>query len=97
MENRASFQDYTIVACGTLNMELNYLRNSGFLDAREILYTKPGLHEVPRELENQLIKQIGNAKKYSQKIIVVYGGKFCCLNADGSLSAHAEVLTAWDE
>jgi len=83
VENRASFQDYAIVACGTLNMELNYLRDSGFLDARKILYTKPGRHEVPRELESQLIKQIGTAKKkYAQNIIVVYGGKFCYVNTD---------------
>ena len=54
MENRASFRDYAIVACGTLNMELNHLKDSGFLDARKILYTKPGRHEVPRELESQL-------------------------------------------
>jgi len=82
MEKRVSFRDYAIVACGTLNMELNHLRDRGFLDARRILYTKPGRHEVPRELEEQLIRQIGNAKKYSQKIIVVYGGKFCYVNAD---------------
>jgi hypothetical protein len=55
----ASFQDYAIVACGTLNMELNQLRNLGFLDAGKILYTKPGLHQTPKELENQLIRQIG--------------------------------------
>ena len=82
MENRVSFGDHTIVACGALNIELNYLRDSGFLDARKILYTRPGRHEVPRELESQLIRQIGNAKKYSQKIIVVYGGKFCYVNVD---------------
>ena len=82
MEKRVSFQNYAIVACGTLNMELNHLRDTGFLDAKRILYTKPGRHEVPRELESQLIRQIGNAKKYSQKIIVVYGGKFCYVNAD---------------
>ena len=63
-------------------MELNHLRDTGFLDVKRILYTKPGRHEVPRELESQLIRQIGNAKKYSQKIIVVYGGKFCYVNAD---------------
>ena len=57
MEEHASFQDYTIVACGTLNMELNHLKDSGFLDTRKILYTKPGRHEVPRELESQLIRQ----------------------------------------
>lgn len=82
MENRASFRDYSIVACGTLNLELDYLKDSGFLDARKILYTKPGRHEDPQELESQLTQQIGNAKKYSQKIIVVYGGKFCYINID---------------
>ena len=82
MEERLSFRDYSIVACGTLNLELNYLKDAGFLDARKILYTKPGRHEVPHELESQLIRQMGNAKKYSQRIIVVYGGKFCYVNAD---------------
>lgn len=82
MENRASFRDYAIVSCGTLIPELTYLKNSGFLDAKKILFTRPGLHEIPRELERQLIRQIGNAKKYSEKIIVVYGGKFCYVDAD---------------
>ena len=63
MEKRDSFRDYAIVACGTLNMELNYLKSSGFVDAKKILYTKPGRHEVPQELESQLIRQIGTAKK----------------------------------
>jgi len=44
MGNRVSFRDYAIVACGTLNMELNHLKDSGFLDASKILYTKPGRH-----------------------------------------------------
>ena len=82
MEKRVSLQGYAIVACGTLNMELNYLKDSGFLDARKILYTKPGRHEVPRELEDQLIKQIGAAKNYASNIIIVYGGKFCYINTD---------------
>jgi hypothetical protein len=82
MENHSPFQDYAIVACGTVSMELNYLRDSGFLNARKILYTKPGRHEVPRELESQLIRQIRTAKTYAPKIIVVYGGKFCYVNAD---------------
>jgi hypothetical protein len=82
MENPSPFQDYAIVACGTVSMELNYLRDSGFLNARKILYTKPGRHEVPRELESQLIRQIRTAKTYAPKIIVVYGGKFCYVNAD---------------
>jgi hypothetical protein len=55
IEKRVSFMDYAIVACGTLNMELNHLRDSGRLDARKNLYTKPGHHEVPLYYESQLI------------------------------------------
>jgi hypothetical protein len=82
MEKRVSFQGYAIVACGTLNMELNHLKGSGVLDAKKILYTKPGRHEVPRELESQLIRQIKTAKEYTSNIVVVYGGKFCYVNND---------------
>jgi hypothetical protein len=79
-ENR--LKDCAIVACGTLSLELNYLRDSGLLGVRKLLYTKPGRHEVPRELESQLVKQIGTAKTYASNIIVVYGGRFCYVNAD---------------
>jgi hypothetical protein len=82
MQNHLSFRDYAIVACGTLNMELNHLKDSGVLDAKKILYTKPGRHEVPRELESQLIRQIKTAKEYTSNIIIVYGGKFCYVNSD---------------
>ena len=82
METRVSFQDYAIVACGTLNMELNRLQDSGVLDVRKILYTKPGRHEVPLELESQLIRQITTAKTYASNIIIVYGGKFCYINTE---------------
>ena len=75
-------KECAIVACGTLSLELNYLRESGRLGVNKLLYTKPGRHEVPRELESQLIKQIGTAKKYASTIIVVYGGRFCYINAD---------------
>ncbi len=70
------------MSCGTLSLEINYLQRTGFLDASKVLYTKPGRHEIPRELEKQLVKQIGNARKYAEKVIVVYGGKFCYINAD---------------
>jgi hypothetical protein len=79
-ENR--LKDCAIVACGTLSLELNYLRDSGLLGVSKLLYTKPGRHEVPRELESQLVKQIGTAKTYASNIIVVYGGRFCYINAD---------------
>jgi hypothetical protein len=81
-EEGFSFQKWAIVACGTMNMELNHLVESGFLNAAKVFYTKPGRHEIPRELESQLIRQITNAKKYADRIIVVYGGKFCYVNVD---------------
>jgi hypothetical protein len=49
---KQSFKDYVIVSCGTIAPEINYLKNSKFLDA----------------------------KKFSENIIVVYGGKYCYIN-----------------
>ena len=82
MEDRKNklFEDYVIVACGTMSPELNYLKNNGFLNVKKVLYIKPGRHEVPRELESELVKKINIARKYSNKIIVVYGGKYCYVN-----------------
>jgi hypothetical protein len=80
--NHFSFSDTAIVSCGTLSLELNHLKESGFLDAEQILYTTPGLHEDPRELERQLLSRIREARERVEKVIVVYGGKFCYVNAD---------------
>ncbi|HBW36389.1 DUF1638 domain-containing protein [Desulfosporosinus sp. BICA1-9] len=79
MARNISFGDYAIVACGTMIPELNYLKEIGFLDVQAI-YTAPGLHQIPAELENQLQRQLVIAKKSSKKIIVVYGGKYCYIN-----------------
>ncbi|MBW1714396.1 MAG: DUF1638 domain-containing protein [Deltaproteobacteria bacterium] len=82
MEENDSFRDCVIVACGTLSPEINHLKKEGFLDAKKVLFTTPGLHEIPRELENQLIDRIKKAREYSNKIIVVYGGQFCYVNSN---------------
>ncbi len=82
MQKQLSFKDYVIVSCGTLAPELNYLRKQGFLDAKKIVYTTPGRHEVIKELESQLIQKINIAKEHSKKIIIVYGGKFCYVNVE---------------
>jgi len=82
MEKQLSFKDYAVVSCGTLAPELNYLKKQGFLDAKKIIYTTPGRHEVLKELESQLIQKIDTAKEHSKKIIIVYGGKFCYVNVD---------------
>ena len=82
MEEHISFRDYAVVSCGTLAQELNHLSKQGFLDAEKIVYITPGRHEVPKQLESQLIEKINFAKRHSKKIIIVYGGKFCYVNTD---------------
>lgn len=77
-----SFSDIAIVSCCTLNLELSYLKKEGFIDAEKIYYTKPGLHQNCHELERQLIQQINMARKKVDKVIVIYGGKFCYVNMD---------------
>jgi hypothetical protein len=77
-----SFADIAIVSCGTLSMELNQLRDEGFLDTTHLFLTTPGLHEDIRELERQLVARIHKAKEKADKVLVVYGGKFCYVNAD---------------
>ena len=77
-----SFSEIAIVSCGTVSLELNYLKKEGFLDAKQIYFTTPGLHETPKELEKQLIERIGKAREKADKVLVVYGGKFCYVNAD---------------
>ncbi len=74
--------EYAIVACGTMRPELEHLKEEGFLDTAKIFYTTPGLHQEPAELARQLDLQISRAKKFSRKIIVVYGGKFCYINVN---------------
>lgn len=77
-----SFSDIAVVSCGTLSIELNYLKKEGFLDTRYLFFTTPGLHEDVRELERQLVQRITKAKEKTDKVLVLYGGKFCYINAD---------------
>jgi hypothetical protein len=83
--NNLSFSDIGIVSCGTLSLELNYLKEEGFLDSDCIYYTTPGLHEDPRELEQQLVDRIKKVREKAGRVLVVYGGKFCYVNADNPL------------
>lgn len=80
--NDISFSDIAIVSCGTLSMELNHLKENGLLANARLFFTTPGLHEDIRELERQLVQRIGKAKENADKVLVVYGGKFCYVNAD---------------
>jgi hypothetical protein len=58
-----SFSDIAIVSCGTLSLELNYLKKEGFIDSADLRFTTPGLHEDIRALERQLTQQINKAKE----------------------------------
>ena len=89
---QTSFSDIAIVSCGTLSLELRYLQKSGFLDARHIFYNTPGLHERPRELERQLIYRINKAKEKADKVLVVYGGKFCYVNGDNPTRTVKKII-----
>lgn len=70
-----SFEGFSIVACGSIRRELEQLKEEGLLDADRLFFTTPGLHEIPRELENQLVRQLTRAKSESGKVIVLYGDR----------------------
>ena len=87
-----SFSDIAIVSCGTLSLELNHLKKEGFLDTDHLFFTTPGLHEDIHELERQLIEKIKKAKEKVDKVLVVYGGKFCYVNADEPLRTMRTIV-----
>ena len=80
--DRVSYADISIVSCGTMSLELNYLKVEGLLDTPQILYTTPGLHQDIPDLERQLVHQIQKAKEKTPKVVVVYGGKYCYVNPE---------------
>jgi hypothetical protein len=90
--NKLSFKNIAIVSCGTLSLELNHLKGEGFLDTDHLFYTTPGLHEDVRELERQLIQRIGKAREKSSKVLVVYGGKFCYVNAENPTRTMRKII-----
>ena len=88
-----SFADIAIVSCGTLTLELNHLRSEGFLDTQHLSFTTPGLHEDIHELERQLLDRIATAREKAGKVLVVYGGKFCYVNADDPTRTMQQIIT----
>jgi hypothetical protein len=86
------FADIAIVACGTLSLELNFLKEAGFLNTEHMFYTTPGLHQDIFELAHQLVNQINKAKQKTDKVLVVYGGKFCYVNIDDPLRLMQTII-----
>jgi hypothetical protein len=93
MDQQISFANIAIVACGTLSLELNHLRTKGFLDTPHLFYTTPGLHEDIHELERQLLDRIAKAREKAEKVLVVFGGKFCYVNADDPTRTMQKIIS----
>lgn len=87
-----TFSDVAVVSCGTLSLELNHLKKMGFLDTTQLLYTTPGLHQDCGELERQLVQRVAKAKQTADKVIVVYGGKFCYVNVNEPTRTMEKVI-----
>jgi len=84
-----SFKGISIVACGTVRAELRRLADEGFLAADALLFTAPGLHEWPWELEKQLPRQLAKAREHSERVIVAYGERCFLDTADPTRDTDA--------
>jgi len=89
---KISFQDIAIVSCGTLSMELMHLKTEGFLDTEHLFFSTPGLHQDIQELEHQLVANIEKGRAVAGRVLVVYGGKFCYVNADEPTRTMQQVI-----
>jgi hypothetical protein len=88
-----TFEDRCIISCGILHPEMSHLIETGFLNPRRILFTPPGLHAVPEQLEAHLSKRLSQAKEScpDDKITVVYGKK-CYTSTDEPLKRVDSIL-----
>lgn len=85
-------EDTALVACGTLSPELEYMRKNNIINPGKIIYTKPGLHQDCKELERQLVDAVAKARASFDKVIVIYGGKFCYVNADNPTRTMSKII-----
>ena len=65
----------SVVACGTVRPEIRRLADKGFLEGVRLLFTAPGLHEWPDQLEKQLTRQLDRACSTAPRVVVAYGEK----------------------
>jgi hypothetical protein len=89
------FRDRCIVSCGILYPEMKHLMDIGFLNPHRILFTPPGLHAKPDELERQLLKRLTQLSESHphNKVIVAYGKK-CYVNAEEPVKRVDMILQA---
>jgi hypothetical protein len=88
-----TFEDRCVISCGMLHPELNRLMEVGFLNPHRIFYTPPGLHALPRKLEEHLRRRLAQAQEVCREnpIIVVYGSK-CYIDAYDPLKRVDSIL-----
>jgi len=61
------------------------------MDSDHLFFTAPGLRQDLREPESQLIQKINKVKEKVDKVIVVFGGKFCYVNVDDPLRTMRKI------
>ena len=93
MNPHVSFKDSCVVSCGILRPELTALAESGYLDAHKLLFTPPGLHVLPDQLEKHLSRALTRIKEDcpSQGILVVYGRR-CYTNLEDASKTIDSIL-----
>jgi hypothetical protein len=91
--HKPTFEDRCIVSCGMLEPEITHLLESGFFNPRRVLFTPPGLHALPNQLQTHLLRRLAQARETcpEQQIIVVYGRK-CYVNTDEPLKRVDSIL-----
>ena len=89
----SSFADRCIVSCGMLHPELTHLAETGYLNPRRILFTPPGLHALPRKLEEHLLRRLAQTREScpNHEIVVVYGKK-CHVSTNEPLKRVDSIL-----
>ena len=89
------FEDRCIISCGMLRPEITHLVEAGFLSPRRIFFTPPGLHALPKKLEEQLLKRLTQARQVcpDEKTVVVYGKK-CHVSMDEPRKRVDSILQA---
>lgn len=94
--SQPTFEDRCIVSCGMLQPEMSHLMDTGFLNPRRMLFTPPGLHAVPDQLEEHLTKRLDQAREScpDHKIIVAYG-KDCYTSTDEPLKRVDSILESY--
>jgi hypothetical protein len=87
-----------VISCGMLRPEITHLIETGYLSPRRVLFTPPGLHALPDQLEEHLLRRLSQARKHcpDEKVVVVYGEK-CHVSSREPLKRVDSILQAAGE